>query len=86
MSQSGLSVVMWKEGIRVIAKNNFDITEWVLNLPKELIVFILSNDVPQLISIMNRKGEEIGWTIDAICYSPVEGGFITYKNIFRISK
>lgn len=74
--------------IKIITKEQIDIMSWILYLPKELIIFILQQNLPSpcKMSILSLK-DEAGWLIDAVCYSPdLQQWFITIKNMFYIIK
>lgn len=88
MSIGGYTVVYdhWK--IKIITKEKIDIWEGIIKLPKSLIIFLLQQQLsaPQEITVL-LTNEEVGWLIDAICYSPDEKvWFLTLKNLYYLSK
>lgn len=86
MSACGFTVVFDHGKIKVITKEKFDIWDWTIMLPKTLIQFILSNDLPSPLEIsVLLLDEEVWWIVDAICYSPDEKvGFLTLKNLHSL--
>lgn len=83
-----VSVIYVRWEIKIVTKNEIDVWSWVIYLPKSLIQFILNQQLssPLKASILLTE-EEIGFTIDAIWYSPDEKtGFIACKNLYYITK
>lgn len=74
--------------IKIITKQDLEPMDWTVMLPKKLILFILSQDLPSPLkfTLLTQK-EEIWGLIDAICYSPdMKEGFLTLKNLYYLTK
>lgn len=87
LSVSWVSVIINTTTIRIVTKKRVDVMQWIIYLPKELVAFMLQHDIhsPQPFTLLDNK-EEVGWLIDAICFSPDEQtGFLTVKNLYYIT-
>lgn len=87
-SAGGYTVMFQKGTVKIITKEKVDVWDGVLMLPKSLIVYILQQQLPSPLkfSVLSLN-EEVGWIIDAICFSPDEKqGFLTLKGLYYLSK
>lgn len=84
----GYTVVYNHWTIKIITKDKIDVWDWTIILPKQIIQFVLDNQLPSPLPItVLSLTEEVWWLIDAICYSPDENtGFFALKNLYYINK
>ena len=75
--------------VRIITRENIDVMEErVFYLPKKITTFIMQQALPSPLPIVITTTQmEVGWVVDAICYSPdMKIGFLTLKNLYYITK
>lgn len=83
-----ISIVIHPSNIHIITKKKVDILERVIYVHKDLIKFILEQNLksPQTFTILNWM-EEVGGKIDAVAYSPDEQrGMLFLKDLYYITK
>lgn len=85
---NGYTIVYDNWTIKIITRHKIDAMDWVIYLPKTLIQFILEQNLPSpLKASILCPSDEVGFNIDAICFSPDEKtGFLTCKNLYYITK
>lgn len=88
MSIGGYTIVFdyWK--IKVITKEKIDVWEWIIMIPKGLVQFILSQQLPSPLEVtILTLNEEVWGLIDSIGFSPDEKSwFLLCKNLYYITK
>ena len=69
--------------LKVITKNKIDPMDWLLELPKNLILWVVNQAIPSPLPIVVvTLDEEVGWLVDAFVYSPDEKKwYLTLKNL-----
>lgn len=88
-SSQWYSVVYTNATISIITKENVDVLEDFIYLPKKLIKFILDlENLPSPLTFtLTTLTQEVWWLIDMIWYSPdLQQGILFLKNIYYITK
>lgn len=82
-SSQGYSVVYDQQILKVITKNKLDPMDWLLELPKNLILWVINQAIPSPLPIaVVTLDEEVKWYVDAFVYSPDEKKrYLTLKNL-----
>lgn len=83
------TAIMEYDKVRLVTRSNIDVMEEkTFYLPKKVIQFIIQQTLPSpLPVIITTTQSEVGWLIDAICYSPdLKIGFLTLKNLYYLTK
>lgn len=88
-SSNWYSVVYTNNIIKIITKEDLDVLEDFIYLPKRLIKFILElenlpSPLPFTLTTINQ---EVWWLIDMIWYSPdLQQGILFLKELYYITK
>ena len=88
-SSQWYSVVYTNATIKIITKENVDVLEDFIYLPKKLIRFILElENLPSPLPFtLTTLTQEVWWLIDMIWYSPdLQTGILFLKDIYYITK
>lgn len=82
-SSQWYSVVYDQMQLKVITKNRIDPMDWLLELPKNLILWVVNQAIPSPLPIVVvTLNEEVRWLVDAFVYSPDEKKwYLTLKNL-----
>lgn len=74
--------------MRIITKNKIDPMDWLIELPKSLILWVVEQAIPSPLPIVvTTLDEEVGWLVDAFVYSPDEKKwYLTLKDLYYIVK
>lgn len=82
-SSQWYSVVYDQVQLKVITKNRIDPMDWLLELPKNLILWVVNQAIPSPLPIVVvTLDEEVRWLVDAFVYSPDEKKwYLTLKNL-----
>lgn len=82
-SSQWYSVVYDQQKLKVITKNKIDPMDWLLELPKNLILWVINQAIPSPLPItVVTLDEEVRWLVDAFVYSPDEKKrYLTLKNL-----
>ena len=82
-SSQWYSVVYDHQVLKVITKNKLDPMDWLLELPKNLILWVINQAIPSpLPIIVVTLEEEVRWLVAAFVYSPDEKKrYLTLKNL-----
>lgn len=82
-SSQWYSVVYDQKLLKVITKNNIDPMDWLIELPKNLIIRIINQAIPSPLPIVVvTLDEEVRWIVDAFVYSPDEKRrYLTLKHL-----
>lgn len=82
-SSQWYSIVYDQMQLKVITKNKIDPMDWLLELPKNLILWVVNQAIPSPLPIVVvTLDEEVGWLVDAFVYSPDEKKwYLTLKNL-----
>lgn len=85
-SSQGYSIVYDWKLVRLVTKFNIDPMDWVIELPKSLVLWILEQWLPSpLPIIVTTLDEEVEGLIDAFVYSPDEKKrYLTLKHLHYI--
>lgn len=88
-SSSWFSIVYSNNTVKIITKEDLDVLEDFIYLPKKLIKFILElenlpSPLPFTLTTLNQ---EVWWLIDMIGYSPdLQTGILFLKELYYITK
>lgn len=88
-SSNGFSVVYTNDTIKIITKEDLDVLEDFIYLPKQLIKFILTlENLPSPLPFtLTTQLQEVWWLVDMIWYSPdLKQGILFLKDIYYITK
>lgn len=88
-SSNWFSIVYTNSTIKIITKEDLDVLEDFIYLPKLLIRFILSlENLPSPLPFtLTTPMQEVWWLVDMIWYSPDEQmGVLFLKDIYYITK
>lgn len=82
-SSQWYSVVYDQKLLKVITKNKIDPMDWLIELPKNLILRVINQAIPSPLPIVVvTLDEEVRWIVDAFVYSPDEKRrYLTLKNL-----